>query len=266
MRASWISIRGKLAAYFNVSDLTDADKAKHVNNVTGFPRRGLLLEEDISNYGDRNVNCATMLEIDNQGNGKCIGIYNQNPNIDPFCGTNKLEYDQNFLAILDRYRTNLEEVKKIIEYELLKIYRFMHDREFAGIFGVDFFICFSQDAIKILFTEVNARITNNSGINVVVAMNHKSLHHMPLNAHFPEPVNNIDDLSKYCVVDGVDYLRADPTQLSIMPQAFTAIWRKGSSYVLVEPGYVCRLIILGNDHNKISYLTRRLSQKGIVFT
>lgn len=265
MRQSWENIKSKLSTCFYASAFTNTDKAQHIDSITGFPRRGLLVEEDISNYGNSFINCAAMLEIDVEGIGHCLGIYNQNPNNDPFCGTNKLEYDQNLLTILDKHKTNIGEIRKKIEYELPKIYRYMREREFVGIFGVDFFVCFSQDVIKIIFTEVNARITNNSGINVVVGMNHGSLHHMPVTGHFPEPVNSVKDLRKYCVIDGIDYLSTDPKQLSILPQAFSAIWRKDDTYKLVEPGYICRLLLLGNDHLAISALTHKFAQKGIIF-
>ncbi|MFO0703989.1 MAG: hypothetical protein U0525_04675 [Patescibacteria group bacterium] len=262
---AWTGIRSKIVNCLQNSDFHENQISKLIDKQTIFPIGGLVVEKDISNYSDEVYNCAAMLTIDVKGIGNCMGIYNQNPNIDPFCGTNKMEFDPIYQKLLAKYQITHEAIYSIFLKEIEKIYKFMFDHKFVGVFGVDFFLVFKSDSVEVFFTEINARLTNNSGINVAYAINSGSYHHMPINAVFPSCVNTISDLRKYCTIDGVDYLDSDPKTLAIVPQAFSSIWAKNGGYRLIEKNNLVRLLILGNDHEKISELTKKLGSKGVNF-
>jgi hypothetical protein len=266
VRANWLKLKNKVVEFFKVCRFKIDEIKNIVNPENLFPIYGLLLEEDIKEESSDYINGAAMLSIDIDGRGKCIGIYNQDPLINPFCGTNKIEFDEKLKNILRKYSYSIKDIYREFNLEIAKMYRYVHDMKFVGIFGVDFFFTFDLRGIKVIFTEVNARITNNSGVNIAAAINNNSFHHMPLTIISSKPMNSIADLSEYTTFDGKNYLLEDPQELSIMPQTFSSVWSKDKSkYSLIESGNICRILILGRDHEKIIELTRKIYNKGAKF-
>ncbi|KKQ02077.1 MAG: hypothetical protein US11_C0001G0036 [Candidatus Roizmanbacteria bacterium GW2011_GWA2_36_23] len=263
---SWDIIKTKIVNFFRSCNFTKTEKLQLVDKETFFPKYGLLLEEDIREESEDFVNAAAMLSLDINGNGNCIGLYNQEPNINPFCGTNRIEFDKKLNTIMKKYGLTLKQIKKRFDQEAIKIFRFIHDYSFVGIFGIDFFFVFTDKGVDVIVTEINARITNNSGINIAAAINNHSLHHMPLSMKFPKPVNSIKELSEYVTIKGKNYLMENPEELSILPQTFNSIWLKTNlEYSLIESGYICRSVVLGKDHKKIIELTTEIHKNGVKF-
>lgn len=254
-------IRKTIMNSFDHAGFSADEKEEIINSGSLIPNFGIVVEEDVRNFGRILVNGSNLVSTDYRGQIEMCGAYSQITRDGIFCGSRNLLDDKQFKRFLLLEKISPKKIVEMIEENAYRVAKAMLSLNYFGIHGQDFFIVDTpKKELKIFNTEINGRIPN-SGVAHMAAMRAGVNHFLMLNIKRKSGhCNTLKEFEEMVTIDSIDYLNNKPQDGAIWPMAFKAMWQRvEEKYILEESSPFVRTVILADTSEAIDEIKNKLA-------